>query len=101
MYGEWLRRESRRVDAREHLRIASDMLHRFGASAFAERARRELEAAGEPVGKPTSDAPEALTPQEAQIARLAVEGKTNPEIGAELFISLWGARSRAWVADQQ
>jgi DNA-binding CsgD family transcriptional regulator len=87
VYGEWLRRENRRVDAREHLRVAYDMLHRFGAGAFAERARRELEAAGEAVGKHASAAHEVLTPQEAQIARLAVEGKTNPEIGAELFIS--------------
>ena len=87
VYGEWLRRENRRVDAREHLRVAYDMLHRFGATGFAERARRELEAAGEAVGKHTSEVHEVLTAQEAQIARLAGQGRTNPEIGAELFIS--------------
>ena len=87
VYGEWLRRENRRVDAREHLRVAYDMLHRFGATAFAERARRELDATGETVGKRSSEVHEVLTAQEAQIARLAGQGKTNPEIGAELFIS--------------
>lgn len=87
VYGEWLRRENRRVDAREHLRTAYDMLHGFGASAFAERARRELLATGETVRQRTVDVREALTAQEAQIARLAAEGRTNSEIGAELFIS--------------
>jgi DNA-binding CsgD family transcriptional regulator len=87
VYGEWLRRENRRVDAREQLRTAYEMLHRFGASGFAERARRELQATGETVRKRTVDAREVLTAQEAQIARLAGAGKTNPEIGAELFIS--------------
>ena len=87
VYGEWLRRENRRRDAREHLRTAYEMLHRFGAEAFAERARRELLATGESVRQRTVEAREVLTAQEAQIARLAGDGKTNSEIGAELFIS--------------
>jgi DNA-binding CsgD family transcriptional regulator len=87
VYGEWLRRENRRHDAREQLRTAYEMLHRFGAEAFAERARRELLAAGESVRQRTIEAREALTAQEAQIARLAGAGKTNTEIGAQLFIS--------------
>jgi DNA-binding CsgD family transcriptional regulator len=87
LYGEWLRRERRRVDAREQLRSAHDMFSRFGAEAFAERAGRELTATGETVRKLTIETRDALTPQEAQIARRAVEGQTNPEIGAELFIS--------------
>ncbi|MGH3409895.1 MAG: helix-turn-helix transcriptional regulator, partial [Streptosporangiaceae bacterium] len=87
VYGEWLRREQRRVDAREHLRTAHNMFGRFGAAAFAERARRELQATGETVRKRTRDAQDTLTVQEAQVARLAAEGHTNPEIGAQLFIS--------------
>ncbi|WP_105969075.1 LuxR C-terminal-related transcriptional regulator [Streptomyces geranii] len=87
VYGEWLRRENRRLEAREHLRTAHDMLRGFGASAFAERARRELVATGESVRQRTVDVRESLTAQEAQIARLAAEGRTNSEIGAELFIS--------------
>ncbi|MEY9910238.1 DNA-binding CsgD family transcriptional regulator [Catenulispora sp. MAP12-49] len=87
VYGEWLRRENRRRDAREQLRTAYEMLNRFGADAFAERARRELLATGESVRKRTEEARDALTAQETQIARLAGEGRTNPEIGAELFIS--------------
>ena len=87
VYGEWLRREQRRVEAREHLRAAHDMFGRFGAAAFAERARRELQATGETVRKRTVDTRDALTVQEAQVARLAAEGHTNPEIGARLFIS--------------
>jgi len=87
VYGEWLRREQRRVEAREHLRAAHDMFGRFGAQAFAERARWELQATGETVRKRTVDTREALTVQEAQVARLAAEGHTNPEIGAQLFIS--------------
>ena len=87
VYGEWLRRENRRRDAREQLRTAYEMLRRFGAAAYAERARRELLATGESVRQRTVDVREALTAQEAQIARLAAEGKTNSEIGAELFIS--------------
>jgi DNA-binding CsgD family transcriptional regulator len=87
VYGEWLRREQRRAEAREHLRAAHDMFGRFGAAAFAERARRELQATGETVRKRTVDTPDVLTVQEAQVARLAAEGHTNPEIGAQLFIS--------------
>lgn len=87
VYGEWLRRENRRVDARRHLRTAHEMLHGFGALAFAERARRELQATGESVRRRTLDLRESLTAQEVQIARLAADGRTNSEIGAELFIS--------------
>jgi DNA-binding CsgD family transcriptional regulator len=87
VYGEWLRREQRRVEAREQLRTAHDMFSRFGAAAFAERARRELQATGETVRKRTVDMRDVLTVQEAQVARLAAEGHTNPEIGARLFIS--------------
>jgi DNA-binding CsgD family transcriptional regulator len=87
IYGEWLRREQRRVDAREHLRTAHDMLGRFGAGAFAERARQELRATGETVRKRSADSRDILTAQEARVARLAAEGHTNHEIGAQLFIS--------------
>jgi DNA-binding CsgD family transcriptional regulator len=87
LYGEWLRREHRRVEAREHLREAHEMLERMGAEAFAERARRELAATGETVRKRTPETRDALTAQEAQIARLASQRHTNPEIGAQLFIS--------------
>nr|WP_218855014.1 LuxR family transcriptional regulator [Actinoplanes atraurantiacus] len=88
LYGEWLRREGRRVDAREQLSGAFEALSRMGAEAFAERARRELQATGETV-RPRAVAPVAsvLTAQEAQIARLAGAGLTNPEIGAQLFLS--------------
>jgi DNA-binding CsgD family transcriptional regulator len=86
-YGEWLRRESRRVDAREQLRAAHDCFHRIGAEAFAERARRELLATGENVVRRTVFTRDLLTAQEAQIARMASERQTNPEIGAKLFIS--------------
>ena len=87
LYGEWLRRESRRVDAREQLRAAHEMFSGIGAEGFAERARHELLATGETARKRTDDAPALLTPQEAHIARLAREGLSNPEIGAQLFIS--------------
>ena len=87
LYGEWLRREQRRVDAREQLRAAHELLAGIGADAFAERARRELLATGESVRKRAPDTLYSLTPQEAQIARLAADGQTNPEIGARLFIS--------------
>jgi DNA-binding CsgD family transcriptional regulator len=87
LYGEWLRREHRRVDAREQLRIAHSMLADMGADAFAERARRELQATGETVRKRTIETLDELTPQEAQVARLAADGQTNPEIAAQLFLS--------------
>jgi DNA-binding NarL/FixJ family response regulator len=87
LYGEWLRRHQHRADAREHLRTAHDMFGRFGAMAFAERARRELQATGEKVRKRSLDTRDVLTAQEAQVTRLAAEGHTNPEIGAQLFIS--------------
>ncbi|MFF5077338.1 AAA family ATPase [Actinoplanes sp. NPDC000266] len=88
LHGEWLRREGRRVDAREQLSAAYEALSRMGAEAFAERARRELQATGETV-RPRAVPPvaSALTAQEAQIARLAGAGLTNPEIGAQLFLS--------------
>jgi DNA-binding CsgD family transcriptional regulator len=87
VYGEWLRRENRRLNAREQLRTAHEMLADVGAEAFAERARRELLATGETVRKRTVETFYELTAQEAQVARLAVDGCTNPEIGAQLFIS--------------
>ncbi|MGN6168040.1 MAG: helix-turn-helix transcriptional regulator, partial [Solirubrobacteraceae bacterium] len=87
LYGEWLRRENRRIDAREQLRSAHEMFSRMGAAAFAERARRELSATGETVRKRTVETVGELTTQEAQVARLAAQGHTNPEIGALLFIS--------------
>jgi DNA-binding CsgD family transcriptional regulator len=87
VYGEWLRRENRRIDAREHLRAAHDMFSRTGAEAFAERARRELLATGETARSRADETRAVLTPQEAQIARLARDGLSNPDIGAQLFIS--------------
>nr|WTA65082.1 AAA family ATPase [Micromonospora sp. NBC_00855] len=87
LYGEWLRRENRRADARTQLRAAHEAFATMGAEGFAERAGRELLATGETVRKRTLGEPVALTPQEAQIARLAVAGQTNPEIGAALFLS--------------
>jgi DNA-binding CsgD family transcriptional regulator len=86
-YGEWLRREQRRREARELLRTAHESFSRIGAQAFAERAGRELLATGETARRITVDNRDTLTPQEAQVARLAREGHTNPEIGARLFIS--------------
>ena len=87
LYGEWLRREQRRVDAREQLRAAHEMFTAMGAEGFAERARVELLATGETVRKRTVETRDELTAQEAQIARLARDGRTNPEIGAQLYIS--------------
>ena len=87
LYGEWLRRQNRRLDARVQLRTAHDMLSGMGAEAFAERARRELLATGETVRKRTVETVSELTAQEAHIARLADEGRTNLEIGAQLYLS--------------
>ena len=87
LYGEWLRREGRRVDAREQLRTAHEMLGVIGMEAFAERARRELLATGEKVRARRTDNRDDLTPQEEQIARLARDGLSNPEIGTRLFLS--------------
>jgi RNA polymerase sigma factor (sigma-70 family) len=87
LYGEWLRRERRRVDARKQLRIAHDLFSDFGMDAFAERARVELQATGEHARKRTVDTLDELTPQELQISRLAAQGNTNREIAAQLFIS--------------
>ena len=86
-YGEWLRRENRRRDAREPLRQAHDMLSSMGLDGFAERARHELLATGEKVRRRRDDTRDELTPQEEHIARLAQGGRTNAEIGAELFLS--------------
>ncbi|GAA1759700.1 LuxR family transcriptional regulator [Agromyces humatus] len=87
VYGEWLRREQRRVDAREQLQIAYTMLAEMGAEGFAERARHELLATGAKVRKRAETEHHALTPQEAHVARLAADGHTNVEIGAEVYLS--------------
>jgi DNA-binding CsgD family transcriptional regulator len=92
-YGEWLRGENRRLDAREQLREAHAAFAEMGAQGFAQRARHELLATGEKVRKRRTDTRDELTPQEEHIARLARDGRTNPEIGAELFIS---ARTVEW-----
>jgi DNA-binding CsgD family transcriptional regulator len=87
LYGEWLRRRRRRVEARNELRVAHELFSDFGMEAFAERARIELKATGETVRKRTADTVDQLTAQETQIARLAAHGNTNREIAAQLFIS--------------
>ncbi|MFB4308279.1 AAA family ATPase [Actinomadura sp. GTD37] len=87
LYGEWLRRERRRVDAREHLRTAHDLFTEIGMGAFADRAARELLATGETARKRTVETTAQLTPQETQIARLARTGLTNKEIAARLYVS--------------
>ena len=93
LYGEWMRREGRRVNAREQLRTAHHLFDAIGMEAFAERARRELLATGEKARKRSPGTREELTPQEEQIARLARDGLSNPEIGAQLFVS---ARTVEW-----
>jgi DNA-binding CsgD family transcriptional regulator len=93
LYGEWLRREGRRADARGQLRTAHDWFAAMGMEAFAERAGRELIATGEKVRQRSAETRDRLTPQEEQIARLARDGRTSPEIGAELFLS---ARTVEW-----
>ena len=87
LYGEWLRRERRRLEAREQLRTALEMFNAMGIEAFAGRAERELLATGERVRKRTVETRDELTAQEAQVARLARDGLSNAEIGARLFIS--------------
>jgi len=93
VYGEWLRREGRRVDARKQLRTAHDMFSAIGMEAFAERARRELLATGEKVRKRSDETRGQLTPQEEQIVRLARDGLSNADIAARLFLS---ARTVEW-----
>jgi DNA-binding CsgD family transcriptional regulator len=87
LYGEWLRRENRRTDAREQLRAADDLLHAMGTQLFSDRVRRELAATGETARKRVDETRADLTPQETQIARVALEGLTNAQIGAQLFLS--------------
>jgi ATP/maltotriose-dependent transcriptional regulator MalT len=87
LYGEWLRRQGRRRDAREQLRTAHQLLDAMGLAGFAERARKELVATGETVRKRTIETAHALTAQEEQIATLARNGRSNPEISTQLFIS--------------
>jgi hypothetical protein len=93
LYGEWLRRRNRRGDARAQLRVAHEMLDEIGMQAFAERARRELLLTGESVRTRSVGPSTTLTMQEASIARLAGDGRTNAEIGAQLFLS---ARTVEW-----
>ena len=93
LYGEWLRRQGRRLEARDQLRTAHDTLTVIGMAAFAERARRELTATGETVRKRNVGTLTTLTAQEALIARLARDGRTNPEIGTQLYLS---ARTVEW-----
>jgi DNA-binding CsgD family transcriptional regulator len=87
LYGEMLRRDRRRVEARQHLRTANDMFSSMGAEAFVDRVAGELMATGERTGARAPETPSQLTPQQAQVARLASQGYTNSQIGARLFIS--------------
>lgn len=113
LYGEWLRRQRRRLDAREQLRTAHEFFRDAGVEAFALRARLELEATGERARKRTVETVDELTPQERQVARLAAQGETNREIAARLFISAstveyhlrkafrkLGVKSRVQLADR-
>jgi DNA-binding CsgD family transcriptional regulator len=93
LYGEWLRRENRRRDARAELRTAHGQFTTMGTEAFAERTRRELLATGDTVRKQTAETASELTAQEAHIARLAADGRANAEIAAQLFLS---ARTIEW-----
>ena len=99
LYGEWLRRENRRIDAREQLRTAHRMLTSIGADGFAERAARELRATGEQVRKrtPETTTTSQLTARETQISQLASDGLSNPEIAAQPFVSIIVSRSR-WAS---
>ena len=87
LYGEWLRRQHRRVDARPHLRSALGTFDQLGVAPWAARARTELRASGETARKRDPSTRDQLTPQELQIARLVSTGKTNPEVAAQLFLS--------------
>jgi DNA-binding CsgD family transcriptional regulator len=87
LYGEWLRRERRRQEARVQLRTANEAFDRIGMAAFAKRAAHELAATGEQARKPAVETMNRLTAQELRIARMARDGLSNPEIGARLFIS--------------
>jgi len=93
LYGEWLRRQGRRLNAREQLRVAHELFVAIGMEAFAQRARNELLATGERVRRRSNEVRDQLTPQEEQIARLARDGLSNPEIAARLFLS---ARTVEW-----
>ena len=87
LYGEWLRRERRRREARQQLRIALEMFTSMGTEGFADRSERELSATGERARKRSPETRDQLTPQEAQVARLARDGLSNAEIGARIFVS--------------
>ena len=87
LYGEWLRRQRRKVDARVHLRAALAVFERLGASPWAERTRSELQASGQTARRRDPSTREQLTPQELQVARLASQGLTNQQIAEQLFIS--------------
>jgi len=87
LYGEWLRRQRRRVDARRHLRTALELFRRMGVSPWEARAQVELRASGETARKRDPTTRDQLTPQELQISRLVASGMTNPEVAAKLFLS--------------
>ena len=87
LYGEWLRRRNRRVDARPHLRAALDLFQRLAVAPWEARARSQLRASGETARRRDPSTRDQLTPQELQISRLVASGRTNPEIAAQLFLS--------------